>query len=87
MAVVLIAGCTGGMGSILLSKIDTGGRFQGRKVGLLICLDYFPGDSDAGVGRASSASVCRAHALRRKSTPSCQLPEFYSTRSAVLGSR
>ena len=47
MAVVLIAGCTGGMGSILLDKIDSGGSFQGRPIELLIALDYFPGDAEA----------------------------------------
>lgn len=48
MAVVMIAGCTGGMGSILLNTMDSGGKFQGRKIEMLICLDYFPGDSAAG---------------------------------------
>lgn len=55
MAVVMIAGCTGGMGSILLNTMDSGGKFQGRKIEMLICLDFFPGDSAAG---AAGTYVC-----------------------------
>eukprot|EP00040_Diaphanoeca_grandis_P041959 m.263861 g.263861 ORF g.263861 m.263861 type:complete len:291 (+) comp52752_c0_seq1:68-940(+) len=44
MAVVLMAGCTGGMGSILLNKINKGQKFQGRKIEMLIALDYFPNE-------------------------------------------
>lgn len=32
----------------MLNKLDNGGWYQGRKIGLLICLDYFPGDAAAG---------------------------------------
>jgi len=39
--VVLIAGCTGGMGSILLGNLDRAGSFQGESIALIIALDYF----------------------------------------------
>ena len=39
--VVLIAGVPGGMGALLLKRLDAGG-LQGRKVELIIALDFFP---------------------------------------------
>ena len=56
-AVVLIAGCTGGMGSILLNKLDRGGTFQGRRIRLLIALDYFP-DADTGPATLRESLSC-----------------------------
>jgi hypothetical protein len=61
-AVVLIAGCTGGMGSILLKKLDEGGSFQGRPIKLLIALDYFP-DAAAGPAQLMSTLSCPCMAL------------------------
>lgn len=56
-AVVLIAGCTGGMGSILLQKLDRDGTFQGRRIRLLIALDFFP-DTDTGAAKLHESLSC-----------------------------
>lgn len=62
-AVLLIAGCTGGMGSILLNHITSSTVYKGRPIALLIALDYFPDTSGPATLNSSLREHCRFETL------------------------